>query len=408
MPVYSYKGVNAKDKKVSGIVDADSPKAARQKLRKQQIYPIEISETVERKKASGKIAKAMQMGGGVPSRDLAVMTRQLSTLVGAQLPLVQCLSALTDQVENDRLKTVLAETREMVNEGASLADAMAAYPQVFSDLYVNMIRAGEQSGALEIVLSRLADFTESQSDLRNKVLYAMLYPAIIMVIMAIVIGVMFTFVIPKITLLFEQTERALPPLTRGMIALSDFARGWGGLAMAALIIGGLAALRWWMRTENGREKWDRFVLKLPVLGTIARNMAVSRFCKTLSTLLVSGIPLLRSMEIVGKVVANKVLENAIEIARGNITEGASIADPLRMSGVFPPFVIQMIASGEQSGELEFMLEKAADTFDREVENSINGLTALIEPVMIIVLAGVVVLVILSFLMPILDLTSGIG
>lgn len=408
MPVFAYKGVNARDKKVSGIIDADTAKAARLKLRTQKIYPLEITETVERKKASGRLAKTLRLGGGVPPRELAAMTRQLSTLVGAGLPLVNCLSALTDQTDNERLRTVLAETREAVNEGASLADAMMSYPQVFSDLYVNMIRAGEQSGALEIVLERLADFTENQADLRNKVLYAMLYPAIILIIMALVVVVMFTFVIPKITILFEQTKRSLPPLTQAMISLSDFARGWGGLLALVAFVGLIVGLRYYYRTEDGRETFDRLTLRIPVLGKIARNIAVSRFCKTLSTLLMSGIPLLKAMDIVEKVVANKILEMAINTAKGNITEGASIADPLRISGVFPPFVIQMIASGEKSGELEFMLQKAADAFDREVDNAINGLTALIEPIMIIVLAGLVVLIILSFLLPILDLTSGLG
>jgi len=408
MPVYAYKGINARDKKVKGIVDADSQKAARQKLRKQKIYPLELVETVERKRGTGAVSKALKLGGGVPPREIAAMTRQLSTLVGAQLPLVKCLTALSDQVEHDRLKTVLAEIREAVNEGSGLGDSMAHYPRTFSDLYVNMIRAGEQSGALEVVLQRLADFTESQADLRNKVLYAMLYPVIIIIIMAIVVTVMFTFVIPKITLLFEQSNQTLPALTQAMIALSDFARGWGGLALILVLVGAVMGFRYYVRTEEGRERWHRFLLGFPVLGRITKNIAVSRFCKTLSTLLMSGIPLLRSMDIVEKVVGNRVLEISIANARDNITEGASIADPLRESKVFPPFVIQMISSGEQSGELEFMLQKAADAFDREVENAINGLTALIEPVMIIILAGLVVVVILSFLMPILDLTAGIG
>jgi len=408
MPVYAYKGLNARDKKVSGLVEADSPKMARQKLRKQEIYPMELTETVERKKAGGRLSQVFRLGGTVPAQELAAMTRQLSTLVGANLPLVQCLNALTDQVEHDRLQTVLAEVKESVNEGAAMADAMANYPRVFSDLYVNMIGAGEQSGALEIVLQRLADFTESQADLRNKILYAMLYPVIILIIMSLVVVVMFTFVIPKITMLFEQTKQTLPPLTQAMISISEFAKGPGGLVTLIMFIAALVGLRYWVRTPDGKEVWDRYLLKLPVMGRIARNLAVSRFCKTLSTLLMSGIPLLKALDIVEKVVGNTVLGKAVANARENITEGASIADPLRVSGVFPPFVIQMIASGEQSGELEFMLQKASDSFDREVENAINGLTALIEPIMILVLAGMVVLVILSFLLPILDLTAGIG
>jgi general secretion pathway protein F len=407
MPIYAYKGVNAKDKKVSGIVDADSPKTARLKLRKMEVYPLSLEETVEKVSSKSRIAQALKLGGGVSALELAGATRQLSTLVGAQLPLVQCLTALAEQVDDHRFRTVLAEIKEGVNEGSSLADAMAAYPRIFTDLYVNMIRAGEQSGALDVVLDRLADFTETQADLRNKILYAMLYPVIIIVIMTLVIGVMFIYVIPKITMLFQQTKQTLPPLTVAMIALSNFARGWWWL-IVALAAASFFAVRYYIRTPAGRERWDRFVLKVPVIGRISLNVNISRFCKTLSTLLMSGIPILRAMDIVEKVVGNRVLGAAIGNARANITEGASIADPLRQSRVFPPFVIQMIASGEASGELEFMLQKASDSFDREVENAVNGLTKLIEPIMILVLAGMVVLVILSFLLPIINLTSGIG
>ena len=405
MPVFQYKGLNAQDKKVTGIIDAESAKVARQKLRKLSIYPTDLSVTGEQQRA-GKVFR-MPWSSGVSPLELSVMTRQLSTLVGAGLPLVRCLSALTEQVETETLRDVLAEVRERVNEGASLADALGHYPRIFSDLYVNMIRAGEQAGALEIVLKRLADFTEGQTDLRNKVLYAMLYPLVILAIGFIVVMVMFTMVIPKIIILFEQTHQVLPPLTRFMIALSRFARGWWWLVLI-LLGAGASALGRYVRTPAGREWQDQNLLKIPVLGNLARKLAISRFAKTLATLLMSGIPLLRSLEIVEKVVNNTVLARAIELARGNITEGANIADPLRQSGVFPPFVIQMIASGEQSGDLEFMLEKASEAFDKEVETAIAGLTALIEPVMILGLAGMVVLIILSFLLPILNLAQGLG
>jgi general secretion pathway protein F len=405
MPVFQYKGLNAQDKKVGGIIDAESAKVARQKLRKLQIYPTDLSETGEKQRA-GKVWR-MPWSSGVSPLELSVITRQLSTLIGAGLPLVRCLSALTEQVENENLRDVLAEVRERVNEGASLADALGHYPRIFTDLYTNMIRAGEQAGALEIVLKRLADFTEGQSDLRNKVLYAMLYPLVILGIGFVVVMVMFTVVIPKIIILFEQTHQVLPPLTRLMIALSGFARSWWWLVL--LLLGaGASALTRYVRTPAGRDWRDQNLLKVPVIGNLARKLAVSRFSKTLATLLMSGIPLLRSLEIVERVVNNTVLARAIESARGNITEGATIADPLRQSGVFPPFVIQMIASGEQSGDLEFMLEKASEAFDKEVETAIAGLTALIEPVMILGLAGMVVLIILSFLLPILNLAQGLG
>lgn len=406
MPVFQYKGLNAQDKKVAGIVDAESPKSARQKLRKLQVYPTELVETTEIHRVAGK-GWRLSLGSPVNPLELSVVTRQLSTLVGAGLPLVRCISALTDQVDNPTLRNVLAEVREAVNEGSSLADGLGHYPRIFSDLYVNMIRAGEQAGALEIVLKRLADFTESQADLRNKVLYATLYPAVILAVSFAVIFVMFWKVIPRIVILFEQTHQALPLLTRIMIALSKFVQGWWWLIILVLVGAGVSAQRY-LRTPAGREWLDENLLKLPVLGDLARKMAVSRFAKTLGTLLMSGIPLLRGLEIVEKVVNNTVLARAIEGARGNITEGANISDPLRQSGVFPPFVIQMIASGEQSGDLEFMLEKASEAFDREVMAAIAGIMALVEPVMILGLALVVGLIILSFLVPILNLAQGLG
>jgi general secretion pathway protein F len=347
------------------------------------------------------------MGGRVKAMELSVMTRQLSTLVGAGLPLVRCLTALTEQVQNPRLRNVLAEVREAVNEGSSLADALAKYPGIFSDLYVNMIRSGEHSGALEIILKRLSDFTESQSDLRNKVLYALMYPVMILIIGFLVVMLMFVFVIPKITVLFEQTHQALPILTQVVISFSAFVRSWWWL-IVILIVGAWAGIRFYLRTPAGREGYDEIILRVPVIGGLVQKLAISRFAKTLSTLLMSGIPLLRSMEIVEKVVNNIVISQAISRARENITEGASIAEPLKVSGMFPPFVIQMIASGEQSGELEFMLEKTADSFDREVDAAINGLTALIEPFMILGLALIVALIILSFLMPILQITEKLG
>jgi len=406
MPVFQYKGLNAQDKKVSGIVDAESPKSARQKLRKLQVYPTELVETTEIQR-TGVGGWRLSLGSGVKPLELSVLTRQLSTLAGAGLPLVRCISALTDQADNPTLRNVLAEVREAVNEGSSLADALGRYPRIFSDLYVNMIRAGEQAGALEIVLKRLADFTESQADLRNKVLYAMLYPAVILAVSFAVIFVMFWKVIPRIVILFEQTHQALPLLTRIMIALSGLVQNWWWLILMVLVGAGISAQRY-LRTPAGREWFDENLLRVPVFGDLARKIAVSRFAKTLGTLLMSGIPLLRGLEIVEKVVNNTVLARAIETARSNITEGANIADPLRQSGVFPPFVIQMIASGEQSGDLEFMLEKASEAFDREVMAAIAGIMALVEPVMILGLAMVVGLIILSFLVPILNLAQGLG
>ncbi len=404
MANYQYKGLDARSKKVVGVIDADNPKAAAQKLKKLFIYPIEVVESEERKKA-----RRFQIPGfqeRISTMELTVMTRQLSTLVGAGLPLVQCLTALTEQVENSKLKNVIAEVKGSVNEGSSFADALSHYPKVFSDFYVNMIRAGEQSGALEVVLARLADFTENQSRLRDQILFALMYPAVILLLSLLVMMVMFTYVIPKISLLFEQTHQTLPVITKFMILISTILRKffWAiGILAGAAFYG----FQRWKKSPEGKERYDQWTLKIPLFGDLIRKLAVSRFARTLATLLQSGIPLLKSLNIVEKVVGNIVIAKAVRQARENIAEGASIAGPLKASGAFPPFVIQMIASGEQSGELEFLLEKAAEAFEREVETAVNGLVRLIEPIMILVMAGIVAFIIVSFLLPILELTQGI-
>ena len=404
MPIYQYQGLDARSKKTSGLIDADSPKTAVQKLKKLSIFPTAIEESEERKE--GTRFRIPGMGERVSHLEIAVMTRQLSTLTGAGLPLVQCLNALTEQIDNTRLKGVVAEVKEMVNEGSSFADALAQYPKIFGDFYVNMVRAGEQSGALEVVLERLADFTESQNQLRNQVVFAMLYPAVIMVIGLIVMVVMFTVVIPRISVLFTQTKQTLPLITRVMLIVSTGLRKFIWL-IVPVIAAAVYGFQRWRRTPRGKDQWDQFVLKIPFFGDLVRKLAVSRFAKTLSTLLQSGIPLLKGLEIVEQVVNNTVIARAVAQAKENITEGASIAGPLKASGAFPPFVIQMIASGEQSGELEFLLDKAAVAFEREVETAVNGIVRLIEPVMILLMAGIVGLIIVSFLLPILQLTQGI-
>jgi len=404
MPIYQYKALDARSKKVSGVIEAESPKSAVLKLKKLSIYPLEIIETEEREKEQK--FQIPWLKDRVSSSELAIMTRQLATLVGAGLPLVQCLTALTEQVSHPRLKNVIAEVRELVNEGSSFAEALAQYPRIFSEFYVNMVQAGEQSGALELVLGRLADFTESQSQLRNQVFFAMLYPVIIFIIGAGVMVFMFTVVIPKLSVIFEQTHQTLPLITRIMIGLSGFIRQFLWLIIL-LLIGGYYGFQKWKKSASGREQWDRWILKIPLLGGLIQKLAIARFARTLSTLLTSGIPVLKSFSIVERIVNNSIIARAIAQAKENITEGASIAGPLKASGVFPPFLIQMIASGEQSGELEFLLEKAGDAFEREVEYAVNGLVRLIEPIMIIFMAIIVGLIIVSFLLPILELTQGI-
>jgi general secretion pathway protein F len=341
---------------------------------------------------------------GVSSQDLAIATRQLATLIGAGIPLVDSLTALVEQIDQPRLKRIMGMVKQKVNEGSSLADALAEHPKVFTELYVNMIRAGESSGALDVVLTRLADFTEAQAQLRSKIIGAMLYPAIMVVVGMVIVGILFIVVIPKVTTIFEDMNVTLPWTTRILIVLSSFARDYW-----YLVLFGVPALAWgvrlWVRTPGGRAWWDRFQLKAPVFGKLIRMLAISRFAKTLATLLASGVQLLTAMDIVRNIVSNTLLADVIDKAREAIREGESIAAPLKRSGQFPPLVFHMIAIGEKSGQLEEMLQNIAKSYESQVETRVNALTSLLEPVMIVAMGVGVAFIVFSILMPIMQLNT---
>jgi general secretion pathway protein F len=347
------------------------------------------------------------VGGRVKADDVAVATRQLAVLVNAGIPLVDALTALVEQVDHERLKRVLSAVKQRVNEGSSLADALAQHPKAFSTLYVNMIRAGESSGALDVVLFRLADFTESQARLRSKVLGTLTYPAAMLVIGSVIMGILFTVVIPKITKVFEDTKVVLPWTTRFLIGFSTFVHDWWW-AIGLLQIAAIYAFLRWRKTPAGRARWDIWVLDAPIFGPLVRQVAVARFSRTLATLLKSGVPLLTSMDIVRNIVGNTRLAAVIEEARESIKEGESIAAPLKRSGEFPPLVYHMVAIGEKSGELEAMLGNVANAYDSQVETKIAALTSLLEPVMIVVMGVAVAFIVFSILMPILQINTLAG
>jgi general secretion pathway protein F len=411
VPIFAYKGVTSAGKPTRGHVDAESIKGARTRLRRDGIFPTEIAEGRPEQKASEGSA-AQRFGIRLPSLhrvsplDLALATRQAATLLGAGIPLVESLRALTEQVENPRLKAVLGQVREHVNQGASFADALAA-SGVFPDLYVSMVRAGEIGGALEQVLERLADYLESQVRLRNKVGSILIYPLVMFGFACVVVGALVTVVLPQITQLLESLNQPLPFYTRWIIAASKAVRGYWW----AMLLGGGAlvfAFRAAIRTERGRAVYDRVRLRIPVVGRLVRLIAVSRFARTLSTLLAGGLPIIRALHTAGEVAGNTVLAQAIDAARLSITEGASVARPLRASGEFPPLVTHMIEVGEQSGELEAMLGKVADTYEEQVETAVTRLTALLEPFLILVMVGIVLVIILATLVPLLQITSSLG
>jgi general secretion pathway protein F len=412
VPVYAYKGITAAGRSVRGHVDAENSRSARGRLRRDGIVITEFRESSTGGAARPASGFRFNLQLSLPSlqrvspMDLALMTRQAATLVGAGIPLVEGLRALTEQVENPRLKAVLGQVFDRVNEGASFADALAQ-GGVFSPLYVSMVRAGEAGGALEAVLERLADYLEAQVRLRNKVSSILVYPLVMLVFAGFVVGVLVTVVLPQITQLLSALNQPLPFYTRWIIQGSEFTRSfWWAIALA---VGALVfSLRAAVRTSRGRAIWDRAKLRAPVVGRAVRQIAISRFTRTLSTLLAGGLPIVRALETAKDVANNTVLGVAVDRARESITEGASIAQPLRASGEFPALVTHMIEVGERSGELEKMLAKVADTYDEQVETTVTRLTALLEPLLILVMVGIVVVIILATLVPLLNITTSLG
>jgi general secretion pathway protein F len=408
MPIFEYKALDATGKTVEGLKEADSPKGLRMALRHDGVFLTEVTGQQQASDTASRDVSARRwFVGRIKTDDLAIMTRQLAVLIGAGVPLVEALSALVDQVEHERLKRIISNVKQRVNEGSSLADALAAHSKVFNNLFINMIRAGESSGALEIVLVRLADFTESQARLRSKIVGSMTYPIVMMVFGLIIMGVLFTVVIPKITKIFEDTKAVLPWSTRFLIGVTGIVSEWWW-AILILMVGSVYLFLRWRNTPAGRARWDIWVLRLPIFGVLVRQIAVARFSRTLSTLLKSSVPLLTAMDIVKNIVGNTRLAAVIEDARESIKEGESIAAPLKRSGEFPPLVYHMVAIGERSGELEEMLKNVADAYDSQVDTKIAALTSLLEPLMIVVMGAGVSFIVASILMPILQINTLAG
>jgi general secretion pathway protein F len=413
VPVYAYKGVNQSGKPAKGTISADGLRAARAQMRSGGVFLTEITET-ETGKAEGTGLTTSGRGLNfeinfptrIPPMEIAMSTRQLATLVGAGVPLVQSLTALVEQTEHRALKGVYSQVRDKVNEGGSLADALISTDR-FDNLYVSMVRAGEASGALEAVLARVADYLEDQVRLNSRVMSILTYPLFMLVFAGVVVGVMVTLVLPQITELLISQNLELPWYTAAVIGFSDLLRGyWWLLLIAGVGLGMLYRAIW--RTETGRSVLDRFWLKFPVIGRVIRYLAIARFTRTLGSLLASSVNIVQALNISKHVANNSVFEKAVDSAREGILEGAPLATPLRQSGEFPPLVTTMVEVGERSGDLEGMLIKVADTYEEQVETSISRLTSLLEPILILVMVGIVGIIIMAVLMPMLQLTESIG
>jgi type II secretion system protein F len=406
MAVYEYEGYDSQGNRKTGALTAGDLSIATQQLKNQGIIISKIHEGKgdEQSGGFGREIKMAEMFTHVSKAEISILTRQLATLIGAKLPVVESLSALTEQTENPRLKRILSDVQKYVEQGNTLADAMSLHPKVFSELFVNMVRAGEASGALEIVLIRLAEYNEKSVKLRNTVMAALAYPIIMILLMVLVIGALMTFVVPKITSIFTQMGQSLPLYTRIFIGISSFMASYWYIILAVLIAVGIIFYRW-RNTEKGRTVWDHFVLRIPIFGRIAKLTSTSRFTRTLATLLNSGIPVLKAFTIVADIVNNKVLEKAVIEARDAINKGSSIAEPLRDSKVFPPIVTHMIAIGEKTGELEEMLKNVAEAYDNEVDSMITALTSVLEPILIVFMAAVIFFMIIAILMPIFQMNQ---
>jgi type IV pilus assembly protein PilC len=396
MAVFVYQGRTASGNQ-NGEIEAPDRSAAVGELRRRSILVTKIAE-----KSAPKMS--FKFGGKVKDKEMAIFTRQFSTMIDAGLPLVQCLNILAEQSESKTLRSVTGQVARHVEAGSTLADALRRHPRTFDDLFTNLVEVGEAGGILDVVLQRLAAYIEKAAALKRKVKAAMVYPCAIIGVAMLVVIFMLTFVIPTFAQMFKDLGADLPLPTKIVMLLSDFVRSYILLIIAGMI-GAVMALRSYYRTEGGRATIDALMLKTPVFGTLVRKVAVARFTRTLGTLVQSGVPILDGLRITARTAGNKVVEKAVLQCRAAVTEGKTLADPLRTSGVFPPMVTQMISVGEQTGALDAMLSKIADFYDDEVDTAVSTLTSLLEPIMIVFLGVVVGGLVVAMYLPIFKLVT---
>ncbi|HEY7785042.1 MAG TPA: type II secretion system F family protein [Pyrinomonadaceae bacterium] len=401
MPTYVFKGRNRLNETVVGERVADNREALRQILRREQVTLTSVKE-------KGREIAFPKVGGRkkVKAKDLSIFTRQFSVMIDAGLPLVQCLEILAQQQENKYFQQILMQVRQDVEEGSTLAAAMARHPRVFDQLYSNMIEAGETGGILDIILQRLSTFIEKIVKLKRDVISAMIYPSAVIVLAIVAVAVIMVVVIPQFQNIFLGLlgpGEQLPLPTRIVVGISSFLAGWGGLVILASIIASVVAIRFYYRTPNGRRNIDRILLKIPIIGPIFRKIAVARFSRTLSTLLSSGVPILQSLDITARTSGNVIIEEAITKVRMGVERGESFVEPLKATEVFPHMVAQMIGIGEQTGALDAMLGKIADFYEQEVDAAIANLLTLIEPILIGFLGVTIGSIVIAMYLPLFTL-----
>jgi general secretion pathway protein F len=405
MPVYEYTALDIKGKTISGIIDADSSRTARQKLQASKTYPVSIEEVHDTAAIKApKTFSALRPFTRVRPQEVSMMTRQLATLLGAGLPLVPAIDALTSQTRSKSFKKMLAKIKDSIVEGNSFARSLSLFPGTFSALYINMVTAGETSGALEIVLERLADITEKQQALKSRIQSAMAYPILMSLIGALVLFILLTVIVPNITSIFSEMDQTLPAPTLFLIRISDIFKMYWWVILIG-VAGAVLILRRINKTVKGGYVFDKIKLLLPRLGLLAKKLDVARFSRTLGSLLENGVSMLPALGIVKNIVGNALIADAIENASKEVSKGKGLGSALAESEIFPDLSIQMIQVGEQSGKLEEMLNKVADVFEGEVETSIMTMTSLLEPVMILIMAVIVGFIVLSICLPIFEMSQ---
>jgi general secretion pathway protein F len=403
MGAFEYTALDARGREKKGVLEGDTARQVRQQLREQSWVPLTVEEVAQREAKDGKPGITL-LKRGISATDLALITRQLATLVRAGLPLEECLSAVSQQAEKPRLKSLLMAVRSRVMEGHSLASGLSDFPQVFPEIYQTTVQAGEQSGHLERVLERLADYTESRQRMRQKIQLAVFYPALLTLVAILVVGGLMTFVVPQVVQVFENIGQQLPTLTRAMISTSDFLREYG-LFLIVLIVLLSVGFNYLLRNRHTRYRFHQLLLNIPLVSRLERGLNTGRFARTFSILTASGVPVLESLRISAQVMSNLPMREAVDVATARVREGGGIAAALEKSGYFPPMTTQLVASGEASGKLEEMLERAAINQESEIETLIAALLGLFEPLLILFMGSVVLVIVLAILLPIFDLNQ---
>ena len=400
MPIFAYTAIDQSGRTIKSSMEAESEGVVMSRLRDQMMHCTEIKRATNRSKAAN-AAK-----GKIKPKSLVIFSRQFATMVDAGIPILRCLDILVGQTKDAALRYALDQITADVKSGMALNESMVKHPKVFSKLYVNMIRAAELGGILDLILDRLAGFLEYELEIKSKIKSAMMYPVLVLVFSQIMLFALFTFVLPKFKEIFSGMNMEMPVITKTLFQMGDFMQAyWWAIILAG--VGFVFGIKWWGRTPAGRYKLDYLKLRLPIVGELALKMSVARFARTFGTLINSGVPMMRSLEIVGETLNNKVLSQAIENTRNSIREGNKLSLPLTQSQLFPSLVTTMIDVGEESGRLSEMLVKVGDFYDSEVEAVVKGLTSMIEPLLIIFLGGVVGFIAMSIMIPIFSMVNGV-